>query len=369
MKQTGARYLIATWDGGGNVPPLLNLGSRLAERGHTVRLLGWEETAARAESAGIEFTAYRHMPPWPADVRLDDAWELVEDRLFGSATRDAIIAEAEIFDADVLVIDCMLTAGFDAARLLGLPAAAVVHVLYSAFVHEWGDGVMHCSVASLFAGADRVLALTPPGFDAACAIPANTAYVGPVCRSQPPHPLVSATEVRAEMTTPGDPWVLLSLSTTLQGQAAALPPLLSALGRLPARVLLTLGGVLPASTIDAPANVTVRDFVPHEAVLPFVSAVVSHGGLSTITTSLAAGVPLVCISQGRDQPLNAARVAACGVGRSVPPDAPESEIAAAVESLLRDEGAHEAARHYAATIAALGAGAQATDLVEQLTPV
>ena len=112
------------------------------------------------------------------------------------------------------------------------------------------------------------------------------------------------------LAEPGGPWVLLSLSTTQQGQAAALPRMLDAVAALPVRVLLTLGGALPPSAVDAPPNVTVRGFVPHEQLLPHMAAVIFHDGLSTITAALTAGVPLVCIPQGRDQPDNAQRVAA-----------------------------------------------------------
>ena len=81
--------------------------------------------------------------------------------------------------------------------------------------------------------------------------------------------------------------------------------MLEAVAALPVRVLLTLGGVLMSNSVNAPANVTVREFVPHDLVLPYMATVISHGGLSTITTALTAGVPLLCIPQGRDQHYNA----------------------------------------------------------------
>jgi UDP:flavonoid glycosyltransferase YjiC (YdhE family) len=101
--------------------------------------------------------------------------------------------------------------------------------------------------------------------------------------------------------------------------------------------------------------VTVRGFVPHDLLLPHMAAVISHGGLSTITAALTAGVPLVCIPQGRNQPDNAKRVAASGVGR-VAADAPPADIATAVGELLADPAALRAARHFAGVIAGLGGG-------------
>ena len=359
-----SRFLIATWDGGGNTPSAFNLGSRLARRGHRVRMIGWKSMAVRAAAAGIEFTPYRSEPPWPAGLSQDDGWQdHMEPLLHGAATKADILAEAVAFGPDVLVIDCMLGAGFAAARELRLPTAVLVHVLYSPFVHLWGDGIMNGSVAGLLAGTDRVLALTPPGFDEPNELPANTTYVGPI--THPAQGRLGASELEL-LTRPGDPWVLLSLSTTLQRQTEALPAILDAVASLPVRVLLTLGGVVPIDAVAAPPNVTVRDYVPHDLVLPHMAAVITHGGMSTITSSLAAGVPLVCIPQGREQPINAARVAATGAGCVVAPEASASEIAAAVEAALRDERARAAARRFAATIAELGAGESATDAVEQL---
>lgn len=358
------RFLIATWDGGGNTPPAFNLGARLARRGHRVRMLGWVSMAARAEEAGIEFAPYPSERPWPDGLSPDDGWlDYIEPMLFGPAVKEEIVAEADAFDPDVLVLDCMLGAGFAAAGDLRLPTAVLVHVLYSPFVQAWGDGVMHESVAGLLSGADRVLALVPPGFDEAGELPANTRYVGPITRPAPGRLASSELDL---LTRPGDPWVLLSLSTTLQHQTEALPTILAAVAGLPVRVLLTLGGVVPVDAVAAPPNVTVRGHVPHDQVLPYMSVVISHGGMSSITASLAAGVRLVCIPQGREQPINAARVAATGAGRVVPPDATAAEIADAVGAVLEDERARASARGFAATIAELGAGESATDEVEQI---
>lgn len=361
---TPTRFLIATWDGGGNTPPAFNLGSRLARRGHRVRMLGWNSMAGRAADAGIEFGPYRSERPWPAGLSHEDGWlDYIEPLLFGAAARGDILAEAAAFGPDVLVLDCMLGAGFAAARELGLPTAVLVHVLYSPFVHAWGDDVMHERVAGLLAETDRVLALVPPGFDEPGELPANTRYVGPIARPAPGRLGSSELEL---LTRPGDPWVLLSLGTTLQRQTDALPAMLAAVASLPVRVLLTLGGVVPVNAVAAPPNVTVRAYVPHDLVLPYMGAVITHAGMSSITASLAAGVPLVCIPQGREQPINAARVAASGAGHVIAPEATAAEIADAIGAALNDEPARAAARGFAVTIAALGAGESATGEVEQL---
>jgi len=97
-------------------------------------------------------------------------------------------------------------------------------------------------------------------------------------------------------------------------------------------------------------------FIPHDLLMPHMAAVVSHGGLSTVTTALAAGVPLVCIPESHDQPDNAQRVVASGVGRAVGKDAPPAEIAAAIEGVLTDPSIPDKTSHFANVIAALGRG-------------
>ena len=97
-----------------------------------------------------------------------------------------------------------------------------------------------------------------------------------------------------------------------------------------------------------------------------MAAVISHAGLSTITAALTAGVPLVCIPQGRDQPDNAKRVAASGAGRVVVADAPLADIAAAVRELLADPAALREARRFAGVIAGLGGGDAAAQTVIRL---
>ena len=143
--------------------------------------------------------------------------------------------------------------------------------------------------------------------------------------------------------------------------------MLAALADLPVRVLLTLGGVLATEAVPVPANVTVRDFVAHETVLPHVALVLCHGGLSTITTALAYGVALVCVPQGREQPINGARVAACGAGRVVAADASRLQLQAAVREVLADPQVRDAAASFADPRAGQAAVALVEDLASRLT--
>jgi UDP:flavonoid glycosyltransferase YjiC (YdhE family) len=325
--------------------------------------------AGQAAAAGVEFATYPSVPPWPVGLAFEDAWEeRVMPALTGAGTRNDILAEAHAFAADVVVVDCMMDAAFEAAIALGLPAAAFVHLQFHDWRYEWLDGVERENRERFLDQMDAVLALVPPGFDTPGPLPPNTTYVGPITNPNRPEPL--DPHDADLLASPGDPWVLLSLSTTEQGQTAALPRLLDAVSTMRVRVMLTLGGALPTDAVGAPpTNVTVRGFVAHELVLPHVAAVMSHAGLSTITAALTAGVPLLCLPQGRDQHDNAARVAALRVGRTVAADASATDVGRALDDLLHDAAALREARRFAGVIAELGHGSVAALTVAGLLGV
>jgi hypothetical protein len=120
-----------------------------------------------AAAVGAEFATYPSVPLWPAGVALEEQWqERCMPALFGLGTRDDIVRAANDFVPDVLVVDCMVGAGFDAARMLGLPTVLLVHLLYSRFVDAWGDAAEQAVRARVLDATDVALALVPPGFDA-----------------------------------------------------------------------------------------------------------------------------------------------------------------------------------------------------------
>lgn len=83
-----------------------------------------------------------------------------------------------------------------------------------------------------------------------------------------------------------------------------------ALGR---RAILLIGKNPPP---NAPADqVLSLDFVPHGAVFPHAAAVVQHGGVGGCAEAVRAGVPVLTIPVGLDQPDNAERMRRMGVGK------------------------------------------------------
>jgi UDP:flavonoid glycosyltransferase YjiC (YdhE family) len=118
-------------------------------------------------------------------------------------------------------------------------------------------------------------------------------------------------------TIPGAPVVYVTLGTVFNHESGDLfERVLVGLGQLPINLLVTVGSEIdPASLGRHPPNVTIERFIAQADVLPHVDLVVSHAGSGSVLGALAHGRPMVLLPMGADQPLNAERCAALGVGR------------------------------------------------------
>jgi UDP:flavonoid glycosyltransferase YjiC (YdhE family) len=147
--------------------------------------------------------------------------------------------------------------------------------------------------------------------------------------------------------------------------AKAYPAVLSALGRVDADVLFTIGKLDPALLGPVPANVKVESYVPQEVAMA-CDAVVTHAGTGTTTAALSRGLPIVAVPLFADQPHNAAKVAQAGAGLAVEVPHGIGDLPAAVAAVLDDPSYAAAARRIAADLAMLPTAAE---VLAQLRPV
>jgi MGT family glycosyltransferase len=200
----------------------------------------------------------------------------------------------------------------------------------------------------LMGKAGRVLVCSSPSYDfAPGSVPANVCYVGPQ--------LDDAARTAADDSWAGPagrPLVLVGLSSTVMRQEGLLQRAANALGQLQVRGLVTTGPAVDPEVIAAPPNVTVTRWVRHADVLPHCSAVITHGGHGTVMKALSAGVPLVVVPLGRDQPDNAARVVYAGAGARLRKKASVSALRAAVARVIEDPRYRAAAGRMASRLAA-----------------
>jgi len=115
----------------------------------------------------------------------------------------------------------------------------------------------------------------------------------------------------------GRPLILVSCSTERQRDDALARIALRALASLDVSVVVTTGAAEP-DLGPIPDNARVERFVPHGPLIQRAACVVCPGGMGTVHAALAAGVPVVTVPFGRDQPEVARRVESAGVGVRLP---------------------------------------------------
>jgi len=186
--------------------------------------------------------------------------------------------------------------------------------------------------------------------------------LGPVLDAPPLCCDVDEVEVRG-----GDvPLVLVSLSTSDQGQADLLQRCVDAVGRLPVRAVVTTGPSIDPASVSAGANTRVVRYAPHAGILPSAALVITHAGLGTTLAALGHGVPLLCTPMGRDQFFNAGRVEELGAGRTLMPDADPDAIARAAADVLADGRLTAGAKRVADAISGCGGAERAVAALEAL---
>jgi MGT family glycosyltransferase len=400
------KILVAGWDSGGGVEAVQTVVGRAVARGHEVRVLGTEGLRSRFESVGATFLRYKYAPD--NDMRHPETdlvkdwesrnpwtqWRRVIDRQLCGPAREFcrdVAEELQREAADVAVVDTMIPAAMFGAEAAGVRAVIVMHGPYPlprADVPPLGTGLMpargplgrlrdRCAATvvlavfrsamptlnraraevglppvrdlpGLMARADRILVCSSPSYDfGSGSVPANARYVGPQLDDAP-------GDGSGDRWTgsPDQPLVLVGLSSTVMRQEGLLQRAADALGQAQVRGLVTTGPAVDPVLISAPPNVTVTRWVRHADVLPYCSAVISHGGHGTVMKALIAGVPLIVVPLGRDQPDNAARVVHAGAGIRLPKNASADALRAAISRIIEDPRYRAAARTMAARLAA-----------------
>lgn len=94
-------------------------------------------------------------------------------------------------------------------------------------------------------------------------------------------------------------------------------------------------------------------YLPHSAILPRCSVVITHGGIGSLVKALFHGLPVLVIPLGADNPENAKRVVEAGCGMTIAADAlTPADVGASIEALLTDPKYRERARAIAAELRA-----------------
>jgi UDP:flavonoid glycosyltransferase YjiC (YdhE family) len=379
-----SRFLIMTWDGAGNLAPTLGIARTLVERGHDVRLMGHRTIAERCGDVGTRFVPLSQGELWNA---MDDPGDfeaeiqlLINEVSFSSAVAGDLAKELKREPADVVLVDCMLFTAIDVALASGSATATLFHTAYTVFrggplVEMFAPGLAIATAHRAELGLPTIERLGDIHDGCACALVAlpkefepdvpeatNVLRIGPVLDAPPLCCEVDEVDVR-----PGSgPLVLVSLSTSEQGQADLLQRCVDAVAQLPVNAIVTTGPSIDPASLTAGANTQVVRYAPHARILPSTSLVITHAGAGTTMAALGHGVPLLCTPMGRDQYFNAERVQTLGAGRMLTPDADSDAIALAAKDILADTRFTAEAKRMADAIGGYGGAARAAVALEAL---
>jgi UDP:flavonoid glycosyltransferase YjiC (YdhE family) len=378
------RVLFTTLPLAGHFHPLVPIARALAAAGHEVAF------AARAAFApAVEHAGFR---AFPAGLDRDPEEVLPQLRTLGGRDRVAftarevfaglrprhlipdLLALAAAWPPDLLVREEREYGGCIAAERLGLPYAAIG-------IDASGDhlppGLIAAPLNALRAAhglppdpdlamLHRYLTLRPfpPGFQDPALTVAPTAHYlrpTPADRSGPEGlpPWIDAL--------PNRPVVYVGLGTVFN-DPAVFRAVIAGLRDEALTLVVTVGRDQdPAAYGPQPPNVHIACYIPLSLLLPRCALAVTHGGSGTLMAALAHGLPLVVIPLSADQPVNAARCAALGLGVVIAPSdlTPETARRAAL-TVLEDPAYRRSAERMRAEMATLPGPAHAVALLERL---
>lgn len=361
--------LCVTWDGAGNLPPMLGIARRLSADGHRVRVLSHRRSQEWVESTGSRFVPYATTDDFdstvgfPPEEELRFLWEKV---WFSASVAEDVTVQLQHERADAVVVDHMLAGAFCAVERAEVPAVALFHQPWS--VYQEGPFADMWRTAALLLAPIRdslglraltepqalwdkrpVLVASIPELGPPLPVPDHVRHVGQIVE-HPPVETASPTSFPSGQ----EPLVVVAHSTSQMGQAPVLNGVLEGLAGLPIRVLVTTGPAVDPASLEAPPNASVVEYLPHELVLGDAAVVVAHAGHGTTLAALTHGAPMVCLPMGRDQFFLAQRVEELGAGLQLPSGSSPEDVSAAVRTVLDDPRFAVAARRIAVEIATYG---------------
>jgi UDP:flavonoid glycosyltransferase YjiC (YdhE family) len=373
----------------GHFHPLVPLARAVAAEGHEVAFATHPALGAQVARAG-----FRHFPAGlaPHSPEVSELWAEAEAAgLRGEAVsafaagRDFVALRAarfaadllpllERWPADLLVRDELEFGACVVAERLGRPHAAVS--VQAAGVQPgalgWVAGPLDALRAAHGLPPDprlrmpfRYLTLhpAPPRF--------RSGRRRPTDRTIRPVPFDASGDESLPAwaeALPARPTVYATLGTAFNDRPEVFAAILEALRDETLNVVLTVGRDQdPARLGPQPGHIRVERYVPQTQLLPRCDLVLSHGGSGTVLAALAQGLPQVVLPLAADQPQNAARCAALGLGRVVPGrEATPAAIRDAVRAVLADGRYRRNARRLRDEIAALPGPEHAVPWLERL---
>lgn len=426
-----ARFAILTLAGAGHLNPTGAIGQELLGRGHRVTVIASESARPITDRLDLPLLPYADSSQSDPPLRgmrsrlRSTVSKLPTMRHSARMVKAAgqVLAQAPAllrqFDADAVLVDQHVWAGVSVAEHLGLPNLTVCSAMMG---HEepavppgftsWGYSTSglarlrnrlgyagyHASFVPLIRSINRrrrdwglptlrkpTDLLSPysqlsqlfPEFDFPRAeLPAVCHYVGPLARSR----------VADEGTFPWDrldgrKLIYASLGTVSFGTASpgtkantrAYRAIAEACAGLDAQLVLTLGKWNQRGPNwhellgELPGDPLVVDFAPQLSLLQRADLLITHAGQNTVLEAIGAGVPMVALPRGADQPGLAARIEHTGIGLRESFHSPDvNRLRAKILRVLGDESFRQRIDSVRQAMLAAGGVRYAADVAERV---
>ena len=377
-----SRFLIVTLPLSGHAYRAVAVADALSARGHEVAWCGSTAYFGPLIAPGaILFPTGTRLFREQAGhgiAALKSLWQqyLIPMARFTLPAVDRAIGE---YQPDVVLVDQHALAGALAADRHGVPWATLItgamELTHPLAALPRVDAWIRAQLASLCrdtASRDMVDPLFSPYLVIACTTTAVTgeqpfpdhfALVGAAMADRP-------GAFAWELLDPARRRVLISVGTLATGLAADFyQRAAAAVAPLADTVQAIITGA-PELVPDPPANVLVVPSVPMLALLPRLDAVISHGGMNTVSETLAHGLPLVIAPIRHDQPVVAAQVARAGAAIRVPfSRVRPAQLREALVTILDDPSYRRAAERIRDSFAAAGGAPAAAARLERLAQI
>lgn len=254
-------------------------------------------------------------------------------RTLSSISAAIVPALAASAPADLVVFDASAPWGRAVAREWGAASAASVttFVFTRAMLQMIGNTpwMTSADIDVLATAGDLKIVYTSAMFQpAGTFLDSSHLFVGPLIESRPRDGVRAGPEGSR-------PLAYVSLGTVYNDDVALLRRIAGQLSAAGWQVVVSLGSAAATAAGDWPPHTRAYPFVDQLTVIAQAKLVVSHGGLQTVTESLAHGVPLIVIPHDVDQHLVGRRAA--GLGAAVVLDETSVTAEAFAAALARIE--------------------------------
>lgn len=376
-------YLFVMWDGGGAVPPILEIAAKIKAAGKQVSILGENSMQPEVEAIACHFIPYQYAPNRPDRAAQSDPYPDWDGRSPFQVLRKLLFEHAEVYAKDVLAccreqtFDIVVVDGFLLGAMVGAEAAEKPFVVLWPAIDPiphpgrppdglglfpgktvWGKTrnralnwlfkkILQSGRNTLnplreklglaplkhpfemYRKAKNVILLSSSFFDYPVKLPLNTHFFAPQLQDPSWAP---ATTIDIQ-----EPYILVSLGSTFQDQQALYQKLMDTLSQLSIPVIITLGNVFSPEAFRSYANIQVFQAASHSQLIPACGLVIHHGGHGITMKSILAGLPQLVIPLGRDQFGNAARIVYHGIGLRATPKTPADRLLKMIRTLLSQE--------------------------------